>query len=134
MDAPNTPDKNPGGEEPLSSAASQAKARASAMGRMAAEKVDASRSAAAGKLDTAATALHDKADAVSEGARVATAKMAAGAHTAADALESSADYIRSHDVKGMMDDLQQLVKNNPGPALLGAALLGFLVARSFSRD
>ena len=30
--------------------------------------------------------------------------------------------------------MQTLVKNNPGPALLTAAALGFLVARTFSRD
>jgi hypothetical protein len=33
-----------------------------------------------------------------------------------------------------MGDVQKLVKNNPGPALLIAAALGFLVARTFSRD
>jgi len=135
--ATNTPDRNAGGEglaENLSAAASQVKARASTMGRMAADKVDATRSAAADKLDTAATTLHDKADELPGGAKLAATKVAAAAHTTADTLESGAKYIRSHDVKGMMDDLQRLVKNNPGPALLGAALLGFLVARSFSRD
>jgi hypothetical protein len=33
----------------------------------------------------------------------------------------------------MIDDVMQLVKNNPGPALLGAAALGFLVGRALSR-
>jgi hypothetical protein len=30
--------------------------------------------------------------------------------------------------------VQKIVKNNPGPALLTAAVLGFLVARTFSRE
>ena len=34
----------------------------------------------------------------------------------------------------MLADVQRLVKNNPGVALLSAAALGFLLARTFSRD
>jgi hypothetical protein len=34
----------------------------------------------------------------------------------------------------MMEDLKQLVRNNPGPALLGALALGFVVGRVFSRN
>jgi hypothetical protein len=32
----------------------------------------------------------------------------------------------------MMADVQELVKKNPGPALLVAAAAGYLVARAFS--
>jgi ElaB/YqjD/DUF883 family membrane-anchored ribosome-binding protein len=32
----------------------------------------------------------------------------------------------------MMGDVETLVKNNPGPALLVAAAIGFLVGRAFS--
>jgi hypothetical protein len=113
--------------ERLSDAASQAKRKAADVGRMAADNIDANRAAAAGKLDTAAGVLHDKADA---GGRT----IAAAVHTAADAMTSSAEYIRDHDAKTMVEDVQRLVKNNPGPVLLGAVVLGFLVARSFSRD
>ena len=49
-------------------------------------------------------------------------------------LKSAADYVRENDVSSMMTDLARLVKNNPGPAMLCAAALGFLVARSFSDD
>jgi len=56
------------------------------------------------------------------------------AHAAADALSSTADYVRENDLKSMLTDVRKLVKNNPGPALLTAAVLGFLVARTFSRD
>ena len=37
-------------------------------------------------------------------------------------------------IKGMAADVQRIVKNNPGPALLAAAALGFLLARTLSRD
>jgi hypothetical protein len=34
----------------------------------------------------------------------------------------------------MMGDVETLVKNNPGPSLLAAALFGFLVGRAVSHD
>lgn len=80
---------------------------------------DEKRSAAAGGMDAAAAALHDKA--------------ASAAHTAADAAGTAANYVRDADVKSMLSDLQRVVKNNPGPALVTAAALGFLIARIFSR-
>jgi ElaB/YqjD/DUF883 family membrane-anchored ribosome-binding protein len=96
---------------------------------MAAEKIDANRSSAASGLDSAASAIHEKADNLPGGETVKGA-----AHVAADALSTTADYVRENDVKSMLADAQKLVRNNPGPALLTAAVLGFLVARAISRD
>jgi hypothetical protein len=86
-------------------------------------------SAAAGGLDSAAAALHGKADSLPGGEKVANAT-----HVAADAVGTAADYVRDNNVKNMLADVQRIVKNNPGPALLIAAALGFLIARTFSRD
>jgi ElaB/YqjD/DUF883 family membrane-anchored ribosome-binding protein len=80
-------------------------------------------------MDRAASALDEQAESLPGGARVSSA-----AHSAADALATSADYIREHDLSDMMEDLRDVVRNNPGPALLGAAALGFLIGRAFSRD
>lgn len=99
------------------------------MARAAVDQVDRNRGAAAEGIESAASALHQKADNMPGGESVKGA-----AHTAADALNSTADYVREHDVKSMLADVQKIVKNNPGPALLTAAVLGFLVARSFSRE
>jgi hydroxypyruvate isomerase len=118
-----------GGAEKSPDAASEMKRKAAGSGRMAADSIDESRASAASGLDTAAQKLHQKAGALPGGEKVAGA-----AHSAAEALASSAHYIREHDVKSTMENLQRLVKNNPGPALFGAALLGFLVARALSRD
>ena len=93
------------------------------------EAQERGRSAAAGGLDSAAEALHSGADALPSGGKVSAA-----AHSAADALASGADYLRGHDLQDMVDDLVEVVKNNPGPALLGAVALGFLMGRAFSRD
>ena len=121
---------NAGPNGPTSSGAGRVPpAGASGLGQAAAESLDEQRSAAAGKLDSAASTIHEKADKIPGGD---TARSAA--HTAADALSSTADYVRENDLKSMLADVQKLVKNNPGPALLTAAVLGFLVARSLSRD
>lgn len=115
-----TPNPNPLGAS---------KGKAAEMGQKAADMIDDNRGAAAGGLESAASALRDRADALPGGEKVANA-----AHATADAVVGAADYVRNNDVKAMMADVQKLVKNNPGVALLSAAALGFLIARTFSRD
>ena len=56
------------------------------------------------------------------------------AHAAADRLSTTADYMRTHDAKRMMADVETVVKSNPGPALLVAAALGFVLSRALARD
>jgi hypothetical protein len=84
---------------------------------------------AASGLDSAAAALRSRADTLPGGEKVVSA-----AHRTADALASTAGYLRDKELKDMMSDVQSFVRNNPGPALIGAAVLGFLVARSLSRE
>jgi ElaB/YqjD/DUF883 family membrane-anchored ribosome-binding protein len=102
-------------------AASQVKSAAADVGQAAAAKVDNKRGAAASTIDAAAARLD------SGGQRVASM-----AHGAADKLNSTADYIRENDLNAMAADVKTLVKNNPVPALLGAAALGFVLAKAFS--
>ena len=51
-----------------------------------------------------------------------------------DGRLATADYIRESDVNTMMEDVKRLVKDNPGPALLAAAAVGFLLGRSFTSN
>jgi ElaB/YqjD/DUF883 family membrane-anchored ribosome-binding protein len=95
----------------------------------AAAAIDQSRSAAADGLDTAASALQDRADDLPGGETVRKV-----ARATADRLSTSADYVRSHDAKRMMADVETFVKSNPGPALAVAAAFGFLLGRALSRD
>lgn len=99
------------------------------MARTAAEKVNEGREATAKGLDSAASTVRDRADQVPGGPRVKEF-----AHGAADRLSTTADYIRSHDATRVMADLEGLVKNNPGTALVVAAAFGFVLARALSRD
>ena len=115
--------------EKLSDTATQVTDKVADLGRAAANKIDENRDAAAGGLDKAASALHQKAEDLPGGEKVTSL-----AHATADKLSSTAGYVRNHDVNGMMADVETLVKNNPGPSLLAAAVVGFLVGRAFSSN
>jgi ElaB/YqjD/DUF883 family membrane-anchored ribosome-binding protein len=113
----------------LADAASAARTAASDLGRSAVAAADDNREAAARGLQTAAETLRDRADSLPGGPKVA--EFAAGT---ANTLTSTADYVRQHDVRSMVNDLERLIKNNPGPCLFAAAAVGFLVGRAVSRD
>jgi ElaB/YqjD/DUF883 family membrane-anchored ribosome-binding protein len=91
------------------------------------DSLNANRNVAAHGLEQAASTLRDKADSLPGGETVTDL-----AHTAADKLTATAGYVRETDVNTMMADVETLVKNNPGPALMAAAVVGFLVGRAFS--
>ena len=91
--------------------------------------IDERRSTAADGLDTAASALYDRVDDLPGGDTVRSF-----ARATANRLSTGADYVRSHDAKRMMADVETFVKGNPGPALVVAAAFGFLFARALSRD
>ena len=101
----------------------QGKTTAEDLSRKASRKAEQIRTSAAEGLDSAASAMQ------SGGARVASAAQRTG-----EALASGADYVRAHDARDMMDDLMEIVRNNPGPALLGAVALGFIVGRAVYRN
>jgi hypothetical protein len=115
----------PNFSEKLSAAAIETKARAADLGRKATDTADQARTATAAGLSAAAGAIADSADKGADRARRV-------AHRTADALSTSADYIRANSVRDMMDDVMGVVKNNPGVALLGAVAVGFLVGRAFT--
>jgi hypothetical protein len=99
-----------------------ARSSADDVGREASGTAEQVRATAADSLDSAANAVH------SGGARVASA-----AHSAADSLSSGAQYVRERDARDMIEDLREVVRNNPGSALLGAVALGFVVGRALYR-
>lgn len=119
--------RTPSVSDKVSETANRVQNKVSDIGRTAADKIDENREGAASGLEGAASTLHEKADSLPGGEKVTSM-----AHATADKLNSAADYVREHDVKRMMGDVEALVKNNPGPSLLVAALFGFLVARAFS--
>lgn len=98
-------------------------------GQAAAGKLDESRAATADGLESTAAALDAQADDLPGGEFVRNA-----AHTAAGSMRAAAIRVRQNDVRSMLGNMQQIVKNHPGASLLTAAALGFLLARALSRD
>ena len=94
-----------------------------------AEAIDEKQDAVARGIDSAAASLHAKAESLPGGEKIVRA-----AHTAAEAMEKTAGYLRDQDINDMLADVRQVIKRNPGATLLTAAAVGFLLARVFSRD
>ena len=113
----------------MTEGARKAAASMSDAARDAAATIDESRSTAADGIVAAASGLHDRAADLPGGETVRNV-----ARATADRLGSSAEYVRTHDAKRMMADVESFVKSNPGPALAVAAAFGFLLGRALSRD
>jgi hypothetical protein len=118
----------------LSEKAAEVKEKVADFGRKTVDNIDESRKSTAGALDQTAAKLHSGVDQISGAAHTAADRLSGVAHGTADKLKSAGDYIRETDLKGMGEDLTDIVKRYPGPALAAAAVLGFIVARSFRRD
>jgi ElaB/YqjD/DUF883 family membrane-anchored ribosome-binding protein len=113
----------------VTDAATAAKQKLSDVGRQATDKIDEKREPAADALQSTASSIHEKAEDLPGGESLKSV-----AHSAAEKLESTAGYIRAHDVKAMLSDTEEIVKRNPGPSLLIAATIGFLIGRAFRED
>jgi hypothetical protein len=83
---------------------------------------------AASTVSGAASTFREKAEQYLGGDRV---------HQFADAasqrVQATTDYLRNAGATRMRDDVEQLVKKNPGPAMLVAVTVGFLIGRTLNR-
>lgn len=102
----------------LAETAADVKDKVTDLGRRAIHGIDDSRETAAQAMDKTASSLHSGAD-----------QLSGAAHSAANRLQSSADYVRQTNLKGMVSDVQDIIKRYPGQSLAAAAILGFLLAR-----
>jgi ElaB/YqjD/DUF883 family membrane-anchored ribosome-binding protein len=116
------------GDEAMNQAA-RARGAVSQAARTAVDKVDQGRVAAADRLAHTASSVRERSENLPGGPRVREF-----ANAAADRLSSTADYMRTHDLSRMGDDVEDVVRNHPGPALLIAAAFGFLLGRAMARD
>lgn len=116
-------------KDAVSDTAEKAQAKAGEMGRAVQDKLDGSRGPAADKLEGVAATLHEKAEGLPGGETAADL-----AHSAADKVEATAQYVREHGVQDMMGDLENFVRRHPGQSLFAAAAVGFLLGRAFRND
>jgi ElaB/YqjD/DUF883 family membrane-anchored ribosome-binding protein len=86
------------------------------------EQAEAGREKSAEGMEQAAGEVRERL-----GHREDMAGKAAG--TAADSLERTAGYMRTHDTHQMMDDLERYVREHPYQAMAGALAAGFILSR-----
>ena len=92
------------------------------------------RTATANALDAAADKITAGGDRIASASHTAGDRIASVSHAASDRLGSAASYVRVNNGKDMVTDVESLIKAHPGKFLIGAAVLGFLAGRAFSRD
>jgi ElaB/YqjD/DUF883 family membrane-anchored ribosome-binding protein len=109
-------------------AAGVAREKAEGTGRAIQGKIDSARGPAADKLQQAASKVHQRADNLP-----GVQTFSNFAHSAADRMETTAQYLREHEVKDMLADVEGFVRKHPAQSLLVAAVGGFLVGRAFRR-
>lgn len=107
-------------KEAATQTAYEAKDRFADFGRKTVDQIDSQREPVATTLNKTAYALHQQGE-----------NAASVAHKTADKLESTADYLREHDMKAMMGDVKDLAKRYPGQCLAAAVGVGFLLGRLF---
>ena len=113
----------------VSSMASRVKEKATEMGGTVGESIKRQRENAAERLDRVASTLHDQAESIPGGERVSRV-----AHGIAGGMESTASYLREHDLKEMGDDFVQVCRRHPTKALLSALAAGFVLGRVARRQ
>jgi hypothetical protein len=111
-----------------SDVASRVKEKAAEVGSTVSDTLRRQRENAAGGLDRVASTLHENAESLPGGGRAARA-----AHGIAGGMESTASYLREHDVKAMGDDLIGVCRRHPVQALLSAVVVGFFIGRAARR-
>lgn len=84
--------------------------------------------------DETADTLDDAADTVVRGSRNMMHSVARAAGRTASALETGADYLRDHDSKDMLHDVNSLARRYPGASLAAAAVVGFFLGRAMTRQ
>lgn len=110
-------------KETVAQKANEAKDKFADFGRKTVDQIDSQREPMASTLNKTATALHEQGE-----------NAASVAHSAADKLETTADYLRQHDLSAMMSDVQDLAKRYPGQCLVAAVGVGFLLGRLLRRS
>jgi hypothetical protein len=102
--------------------ASKLKDKASQVTSTVSDTVGRQRENVAGGLDRVASTIHEKAGSLPGGQKAADA-----ANSLADGMESTASYLRDHNLKDMGDSLTGICRKYPVQSLVSALAIGFLV-------
>ena len=111
----------------LSEGLDRAQERAEDLGRTAGEVLYGARQGTAAALEDAASSVRTTGRSGAETTETLSAK-------SADKLDSAAAYVRSHDVRGMLLSMRQIIGRHPTGFVFLAAGLGFLAGSSVRRN
>jgi hypothetical protein len=106
---------------------SRAQERVKDFGLAAAEKLDEAREGTAEALENAAWSVRTT-------GRAGAKTIETMSENAAGNLDSTAAYMRDHDLGGMLSNLRQVIVRNPTAFLVLAAGIGFLAGSGFRRN
>ena len=90
------------------------------------KSMDAGRASTATTLSNAAAMIDERAANLPGGKKIEDF-----ARGAADKIATSAQYVRNHDTKAMMADVEAFVRSHPGRSLMVACVVGFFAGRAF---
>lgn len=113
----------------LRETAGAVKDKARQFGQAAADRIYENREGVAGALDHAAATMHGRAANLPGGEKVVRV-----ATSAADKLSATAEYVRRHEVRTAVGDLEALIRRYPGRSIGIAAFLAFLLGKSIGRS
>lgn len=111
--------------EKVQQATSAAMSKAQELAGTASKRVDEATAALGERVRSAGGTLRER------GPREGMLGSATGA--VADSLESTGRYIQEEGVVGMAEDITELIRRNPIPAMLVGVGIGFMLAKMFRR-
>ncbi len=95
------------------------------------ESVEAGRVRTSGKLRDTSRTLESWSERVAQNMDMAKEKTNAGIKRTSSSLERVATYLDEHDTQAMMEDTKQMIRHNPGKAMIVGVVFGFMMARIF---
>jgi len=113
------------GSEAVQQAASAAMSKAQEMAGTASKRVDEATASLGERVRSAGSALRDRGP--TEG------MLGSATSSVADSLEQTGRYIQEEGVVGMAEDITELIRRNPIPAMLVGVGIGFMLAKMFRR-
>ncbi len=116
-------------QEKATAAVDTAKEKVGQVTDQATSKVDVGMDKAAGGLATLAGTLREKSEGMGQQGG-ATGAVQTAATTAAESLDTAAQYLREKDTDQLMAELEALVRRKPAQSLLVAAGVGFLLSKA----
>jgi hypothetical protein len=111
----------------LAGTAEKALEKTRSVAHSAIDSLDQGRKPAARILQNVAASMHDAAPRMPGGERVVRV-----VHSTAHGLNSTARYVRQHDVNRMGADLVRMIRVSPERSLLVALAAGFILGMAFS--